>query len=358
VDLFSSLKQLVSLSSYTEKLIHKLIGSRLVDAWLHAPIRVESRRLISAFNESNDGELVTIGVTVSYHLPRPSIRGPYRVVVTDGVDQLELAYFKANTQYLKKIFPANKQLFISGQIEHRSGLLEYKMVHPDFVGEAYQAKEWIGDQPIYPLTAGLTQKFMRGFLLRCLDKIETLPEWLMLDQLNKSGLSLPSFKESILHLHHHFVSNGLVDNLYKQRLCFDEFLAHQLALILSSRKMQLLENKIPDSPYTISPLVKEVIDNLSFTLTKGQQDILDTLMRDLSKPYPMVRLLQGDVGSGKTIIAILALLDQIDKGGQAAFLSPTGILTKQHFETLKSLVGDRVRIDILTSDNTINKNGS
>lgn len=352
MDLFSPLKQLVQLSSYTEKLVHKLIGSRLVDAWFHAPIRMEKRRLISSFKESNHGELITVGVTVSYHLPRPSARAPYRVAVTDGVDQLELAYFKTNTQYLKKIFPANKQLFISGQIEHRAGLLDYKMVHPDFVGEAYQAKGWIGDQPIYPLTAGLTQKFMRGFLLRCLEKIDNLPEWLTPEQINRGGISLPGFKESLLHLHHHFTLNSIVDTPYKQRLCFDEFLAHQLALILSSRKVQLIENSACEAPCAIRPFVKEFIDNLSFTLTKGQQEVLAILMADLNKPHPMVRLLQGDVGSGKTIIAVLALLDQIDKGGQTAFLSPTGILTKQHFETIKALGGDRVRVEMLTSTTT------
>ena len=352
MNLFSPLKQLVPLSAYTEKLIHKLIGSRLVDAWLHAPTRMEKRRLISSFKESNSGELVTVGVTVLYHLPRPSMRGPYRVVVTDGVDQLELAYFKTNTQYLKKIFPINKQLFISGEMEHRSGLLDYKMVHPDFVGEACQTKGWIGNQPIYPLTAGLTQKFMRGFILRCLEKIETLPEWLTPEHLNKDGVSLPDFKESLLQLHHNFTLNSIVEVPYKQRLCFDEFLAHQLALILSSRKVQLIENSVCEPRCTIRPFVKEFIDNLSFTLTKGQQEILNILVTDLNKPHPMVRLLQGDVGSGKTILAILALLDQIDKGGQTAFLSPTGILTKQHFETIKALVGDRVRVDMLTSSTT------
>ena len=349
MDLFSPLKQLVALSSYTEKLIHKLIGSRLIDAWLHAPIRMERRRLISSLKESNSGELITIGVTVSYHLPRPSMRGPYRVVVTDGVEQLELTYFKANTQYLKKIFPANKQLLISSQIEHRAGLLHYKMTHPDFVGESYQAKGWIGDQPVYPLTAGLTQKFMRGFVLRCLEKIEDLPEWVIPEQLNKNGVNLTGFKDSLLQLHQHFTQNSIMDTAYKQRLCFDEFLAHQLALILSSRKVQLIEDDKGDHAFMIRPFVKEFIDNLSFTLTKGQQEILDVLMADFNKTYPMVRLLQGDVGSGKTIVAILALLDQIDKGGQTAFLSPTGILTKQHFETIKAMVGDRICVEILTS---------
>lgn len=357
MDLFSSVTQLVPLSSYTEKLIYKLIGSRLVDAWLHVPIRMEKRRLISALQESTNGESVTIGVTVSYHLPRSSMRGPYRVVVTDGVDQLELVYFNINTQYLKKIFPTNKQLFISGQIEHRAGLLDYKMVHPDFVGEAYQVESWIGDQPIYPLTAGLTQKFMRGFVLRCLSKIEPVPEWLAPAHLKRDGISLPSFKESILQLHHDFTVKSIIETPYKQRLCFDEFLAHQLALILSSRKVQLLDNHVCDKPHTICPLVKEVIDTLPFALTKGQQQILDIVMTDLNKPHPMVRLLQGDVGSGKTIVALLALLDQIDKGGQVAFLSPTGILTKQHFDTIKALVGERVRVDMLTSTTTAKQKG-
>ena len=349
MDLFTPLKQLVALSSYSEKLIYKLIGSRLVDAWLHAPIRMEKRRLISSLKESNSGELITIGVTVSYHLPPPSMRGPYRVVVTDGVEQLELTYFKANTQYLKNIFPVNKQLFISGQIEHRTGLLDYKMTHPDFVGESYQVKGWIGDQPVYPLTAGLTQKFMRGFVLRCLEKIEDLPEWITPEQLNKGGISLTGFKDSVLQLHHHFTQNSIMETPYKQRLCFDEFLAHQLALILSSRKVQLIEDDFCKTECTIRPFVKGFIDTLAFTLTKGQKEILDTLMKDLNKPYPMVRLLQGDVGSGKTIVAVLALLDQIDKGGQTAFLSPTGILTNQHFKTIKEMVGDRVRVEILTS---------
>ncbi|MDP2193710.1 MAG: ATP-dependent DNA helicase RecG [Alphaproteobacteria bacterium] len=356
MDIFQPFDSFIKLSDHPRKCLEKLMGSRLADVLLHAPLRFEVRRLVECFEASNHQELITIQVSVVHHLPRARPQLPYRVSVTDGKDMMELVFFQGSAPYLKKIFPPHGKVYISGQIDHQGGLYDYKMVHPDFVGSAQQAQAWIGRQPVYPLTAGLTQRFMRGFMQRALSHMPECDEWIHGQMRNHH--QMPALKPALQILHEQGVSENISDHGYMKRLCFDEFLAHQLALILSSRRdgggenadqnqLQIQDDIEADIPF--SPIIQDFIKNLPFQLTQGQLDVLKTIFFDMKKSQPMVRLLQGDVGSGKTIVATLAILEQISKGGQAALLSPTGILSQQHYDTIKEFFKDHnIRIALLT----------
>lgn len=333
-----ALTKAFSLSPFISKALTKLVGTRVLDLCLHVPLRQEERFLLKVLSEGADKQLVTIALTVQYHLPRATARAPYRVVLSDEKNQhIELIYFKSNTAYIKQLLPVGKKLYISGTLEKDKGLFPYKMTHPDYVGADF--KPWVGLQPIYPLTAGITQSFIRRLIAKSLERLQDIPEWLSPSIL--SAEKFPRFKESVVQLHTQ--KNG--EELNK-RLAFDELLAHQLSLILSSRKYTQKENH---EPYTVHPKLAEVIQSLPYALTNGQKTVLHEIISDFGNPYPMVRLLQGDVGSGKTVVALISMMDQILKGGQCAFLVPTEILARQHFESIKKLLGNYIKVGLLTS---------
>lgn len=225
------------------------------------------------------------------------------------------------------------------------------MTHPDFVGTEKNKKEWQGTRPIYRLRSGLNQHFIQKFIAQYMKSLTVPDNWLAPYILKK--LSLPPFLQSIQHMHTLEEPSEINLNPFKKRLCFDEFLAHQLALILSSRKANT--NHITnDQPITLSPtpLICELLETLPFELTDGQNKTIEEILKDMQKPFPMVRLLQGDVGSGKTVVALITAIKQIEQGGQVVFLSPTEILSIQHYNTITNFFGHKIRVQLLTGRQT------
>jgi ATP-dependent DNA helicase RecG len=352
VNFFEPFKNILSLSPIIQKFVIKLAGERIIDIALHIPSRFEERVFYDYIPLAEEGIFATYHLKVLYHLPKPvRSRKPHKVILGDvNGNKLEVFYFKGQPAYILKIFPLNSFVLISGKIEKDSSGI--KMVHPDFVGSLTDKENWVGKKPIYPLVAGLSQSFIQKFIKKILNSLHPVKEWLSPSLLNQ--LSFPPFIQSIRVLHEK-PENLSIQSAYRKRLCFDEFLSHQLALILSSRKSSIktdLEKNLSSFSFINIPLIKKLLDHLPFSLTKGQESVLSDIFNDFESGFSMLRLLQGDVGSGKTIVALISALYHIQRGGQVAFLVPTEILAQQHFETITKLIGQDVRVTLLTGRHT------
>jgi len=290
------------------------------------------RRGISALSEACPGELVTVKVKAVEHVaPRPP-RGrptPYKVYATDGRHGLDLIFFSSNPAYLQTQLPLHEERVISGRFEHFQG--KWQMAHPDHIGPLDTYDAWCGPETLYPLTQGLTQKVLKKLICQALMRLPELPEWVPPELLEKRKWD--DFKASVLELHtpaspHDVSPLGHA----RMRLAFDELLAHQISLV-STRKHR--QSKKGISLNGSGVLQDRVLKSLPYTLTNAQIQALLDIQEDLKALFPMHRLLQGDVGSGKTIVAFLSLLQACEAGFQGAILAPTEILARQHFETMK-----------------------
>lgn len=349
-NLFQPFNAFIKLSDRVEKVIKKLMGDRFIDVALYTPYRMEKRVFYKRLNDIQEGDLSTLILTVQQHEFPTHRRQPVKIVLSDGFEHLYVQYFQGHRAYLKTKYPIGKKVLISGKIEKKS--LFYTLSHPDFVGDEKDQKKWIGEQPIYSLTAGMNQNFIQRFVGQIVDKITMPDQWIAPNILAK--LALSPICLSIQKMHQKEAFLPLSKNPYKKRLCFDEFLAHQLALILSSRKGQIVQQKQEEIIQTqeVSKLIQDFLNVLPFQLTAGQNKIIHDILSDMEKPYPMIRLLQGDVGSGKTMVAFITALQQIEKGYQVSLLSPTEILANQHYQNIQGLFGHKIRIELLTGQQT------
>ncbi|MBP9752464.1 MAG: ATP-dependent DNA helicase RecG [Proteobacteria bacterium] len=351
----------IKLSDTIFKFVNKLMGDRVIDVGLHIPFRFEKRTYFQSLKDIQEKTLATLYLKVLYHIPRQRrSRQPFKIILEDDFGQkLEVIYFKGNEAYYKKLFVVGEKVLISGEIEvnnHLKSPFFAKLSHPDFVGSLNDKPLWVGEKPIYPLTSGLAQNFIQRFIQKILTYIEPFPDWVNAE--TKAQLSLPEFDTALKKMHQ--VPDEVLNSLSpsQRRLCFDEFLAHQLALVLASRqgkKNAIIKKE--ESCKTVVPfesvgLIDLFLKHLPFLLTEGQKKVIQEIVDDFEKETTMVRLLQGDVGSGKTIVAFISALYQIEKGGQVAILAPTEILAQQHFETFLKLFSNTIQIEILTARHT------
>jgi ATP-dependent DNA helicase RecG len=346
---FAPFNTVIELSPRVEKIVQDLMGPRIIDIALFVPTRFEKRIFRSSLKDIQENSLTTLILTVVAWEFSKSSRKPSKIALSDGVDSLYITYFRGQPAYLKTAFPVGEKVLVSGKIEKKT--FHYLMTHPDFVGTEKDKNDWQGTRPLYRLKTGLHQRFVQKFIAQYLKNLTVPDNWLAPHILSK--LSLPSFLQSIQHMHTLDGSSEIAHNPFKKRLCFDEFLAHQLALILSSRKATL-HSAVENTSITLtpSPLIAEFIAALPFELTNGQKNIIKEILTDMQKPHPMVRLLQGDVGSGKTVVAAISALKQIEQGGQVVFLSPTEILAIQHYKTISEIFGHKIRVQLLTGRHT------
>lgn len=350
--LFADLKTLPGVGGkVAEHFVRLTSGSRLLDLIWHFPSYVQKRYRVENLKTAPVDQLITCTVTVLMHhtpLGRMNKRKPYRVDCVDGYgNRLSLVFFNARQDYLVSQLPIDSQRVISGKIELFRG--QKQMTHPDHIGLPGSEADWVGSEGIYPLTYGLTQKMTRKTIQQALAHIPELPEWLSPELISKR--SWPSFKEAILRLHYAQTDAELdVFSPARRRLAFDELFANQLALGLIRRHHR---QKL-GTPLLFSKVHRQkIIDSLPFALTSDQNKALAEIDADMASPQQMIRLLQGDVGSGKTIVAFLAMLNAVEAESQAALMVPTEILARQHYATLKpwaDLVG--VRIECLTGQDS------
>jgi ATP-dependent DNA helicase RecG len=347
--LFASLTSLPGVGPKLEKLYARLLdreAPRVVDLLFHLPAGVIDRRARPKLNEVQPGQVVTVAVTVEEHRAPPPhrSRAPYRIIVSDGTGPtLTLTYFNARKDYLEKLLPVGETRFVSGAAEFYDGMLQ--MVHPDRVVDEKGFADLPLVEPVYPLTEGLALGNVRRAMDGALRHLPELPEWQ--DEAWVARERFPKFSEALRHLHRPAEPHDIApESPAWTRLAYDELLAGQLALALVRAHMRRQAGRGSASE---GRLRARILKSLPYALTHWQQKAVDDITADLARPQRMLRLLQGDVGSGKTVVALIAAAAVIEAGRQAAFMAPTEILARQHLNTIAPLAeAAGVRVAILT----------
>ncbi len=327
--LFRSLTTLAGVGPRNAKLLEKLIGGpKVLDLLLHAPIDFIDRRFSCPIAKCPNGKVVTMEVHVDKHFPNARKSLPYRVKCTDNSGEISLVFFHANKGWIEKLLPIGKNMIISGRVEYFQGLPQ--MVHPE-IAKPEERKTLETVEPIYPLTQGVTNKTLRKAINGALDFIPKLPEWL--DDAHKTQNGWGDWHDNLRSLHEPLSLDEL-EPMHKTRvrLAYDELLANQLTLaIVRDHQRKINGRAFPTS----TDLRSKVEAALPFILTGAQKRSLFEIDEDMRIPARMLRLLQGDVGSGKTVVACMAMLNAIEAGAQAAIMAPTEILARQHEMSLK-----------------------
>ncbi len=347
--LFASLTSLPGVGPKLEKLYAKLLdreAPRVIDLLFHLPSGAIDRRARPKLNEVRAGEVVTVAVTVHEHRAPPPhrARAPYRVVTGDDTDAtLTLTFFHARKDYLEKLLPVGELRYVSGIAEVYDGNLQ--MVHPDRVVDEKGLADLPLVEPVYPLTEGLALGNVRRAMEGAVARLPDLPEWQ--DEAWLSRERFPTFAGALRHLHRPSEPHDVLpESLAWTRLAYDELLAGQLALALVRSHMRRQAGRGSASE---GRLRARILKALPYTLTHSQQQAVNDITNDLALPQRMLRLLQGDVGSGKTVVALVAAAGVIEAGRQAAFMAPTELLARQHLNTIAPLAeAAEIRIAILT----------
>lgn len=340
--LFRGLTVLPAVGPKSAKLIEKLIGGvRVLDLLFHAPIDFIDRRASPQISHAPNGKIATIKVRVDKYHPNTRKSLPFRVTCSDDSGAISLVFFHANKGWVEKQLPLHQHVIISGKVEYFQG--QPQMVHPDYIIKPEQQAAIEPIEPIYPLTQGLTNKMLRKSIVGALSLVPALPEWL--DEHHQKRQNWPHWHEAIKSLHSPTSERDL-DPMHpaRMRLAYDELLSNQLTLALARERQKQTKGR----SFPISNTLKaKVLAALPFSLTGAQERCLSEINADMNAPSRMLRLLQGDVGSGKTVVACLAMLNAVENGAQAALLAPTEILARQHAQSLKPLL-ERAGIRFVT----------
>ncbi|HWC94497.1 MAG TPA: ATP-dependent DNA helicase RecG [Pseudolabrys sp.] len=347
--LFASLTSLPGVGPKLEKLYAHLLGRespRVADLLFHMPSGAIDRRARPKLNEVQDGQMVTVAVTVEEHRPAPRHRprAPYRIITGDDSGlTLTLTYFNARQDYLEKLLPPGETRYVSGTAHFYDGMLQ--MVHPDRVVDEKGFANLPLVEPVYPLTEGLALGNVRRAMDGALARLPALAEWQ--DEAWVARERLPDFAQALRLLHRPAQPpDVLPESPAWTRLAYDELLAGQLALALLRAHMRRQAGRGSASE---GLLRARVMKALPYTLTHSQQKAVDDIVTDLARPQRMLRLLQGDVGSGKTVVALITAATVIEAGRQAALMAPTEILARQHLQTIAPLAqAAGIRVAILT----------
>ncbi len=301
------------------------------------------RRPLASVREAQLPATVTVEITVQAHHKPANKSRPYRITASDAGGTLQLVFFHARGDYLEKQLPVGARRIVSGKVELFDGVAQ--MVHPDFILKPEDAGDIPPYEPVYPLTAGVTQKVMYRASRSAVALAPKLAEWA--DAALVASEGWPSWGDALLEAH--APKNGSeVSNLSKarQRLAYDEFFAHQVTLALarqSVRRAKGIEN------HGTGRLQSKVVSSLPYKPTEAQTRSIGEIAADMAQPIRMNRLLQGDVGSGKTLVALMALLVAVEAGGQGVMMAPTEILARQHLDGLQPLAeAAGVVLEILT----------
>ena len=341
--LFTDVASLKGVGANYEKLIKKLCGDKVVDLLWHLPYSMIDRTYQPKIAFAQDGKIASIKVKVKEHIEPQSKKQPYKVMVEDSSGEMALIFFKVYKDSIKKNLPIGEMRLISGKVESFNGLKQ--MTHPDYIVKLEDASKVIGFEPVYPLTAGVSNKMLHKLIYQALQRVQDYPEWL--EPNFKAQKGLMNFREALIAAH---FPKKLQDtealSPSHMRLAYDELLANQLALALVRQKVKKQAGRVLKGD---GNLRQKVLSLLAFELTDAQKRVLTEIYADMEAPFRMLRLLQGDVGSGKTIVALLSMLNAVECGAQAAIMAPTEILAKQHLETMQELCSKiGIRCELLT----------
>ncbi|KEQ05929.1 ATP-dependent DNA helicase RecG [Pseudorhizobium pelagicum] len=349
--LFSPVAALPGVGPKLADLIARVTGRedaddcRVIDLLFHAPSSIIDRRNRPGIALAPQGAIVTIEGRVDRHQPPPPGKPnmPYRVFLHDDTGELALTFFRAKGNWLEKALPIDEAVMVSGKVDWFNG--RPSMVHPDFMVKVSEAGNLPLVEPVYPLTAGLSPKVLRKAVEGAVARLPALREWADPALAERQGF--PSVLESFQQLHDPR-DEGDIDprSPARRRLAYDEFMAGQVSLALVRQRLR----KVPGRPiHATGELADRIRATLPFSLTASQQKAVEEILKDMAGEDRMLRLLQGDVGAGKTLVALMAMAAAVESGGQAVLMAPTEILARQHHATISkiaAMVG--ISVEVLT----------
>ncbi len=334
--LFAEIDSLEGVGPKLKKPLGKLSLERVRDVLYHLPERFVTRRAVQDLDDAQVGEQVVVALTtVEHRAPRNPGRGPYRVLTQDAKGNIcTLTYFGRASYTAKKQLPVGETRWVAGRLDQYDQMLQ--IVHPDHVAE--KSADAMGKmvEPVYRLAEGLTQPRVASLFEQSLARAPQLPEWIEPSTQAREGW--PAWRDALTLAHQGENAKA------RDRLAYDELFANALALMLvrqsnRARKGQSLQG---------DDLLRSKLQ-LPFPLTGAQRRSIDEITGDMAQASPMLRLLQGDVGAGKTVVALEAMLVAVEAGAQAALLAPTDLLARQHLESLRNLASSTgVEIALLT----------
>ncbi len=305
----------------------------MLDVLMHMPSGVIDRRQQHGVAYAPVGSIATLRLHIDEHIvpPRGNARAPLRVLAHDETGEISLTFFGARGGWVERSLPVGEVRFVSGEIGFFGK--SRQMTHPDYIVAEDKLDTLPFVEPVYPLTHGLSSKVLRKVIAQALDAIPIMPEWIA--SFRKDMLGWPGFAEALRAVHApERPSQGDIVSPARMRLAYDEYLAGQLALGIVRSTMKRTRGIARRFNGQLTERVKEA---LPFALTAGQIEAIAEVMADLESPDRMARLLQGDVGSGKTMVALMAMAAMAETGAQSALMAPTELLAAQHFRTLEPL---------------------
>jgi len=352
IPLFASATSLPGIGPRMQLLLKKALRlpplvtePRVIDLLWHTPTGVVDRRATPTIAAAVPGTIATLRVRVLRHRPSPpgNSRAPYKVGCEDETGRLDLVFFHADPRFIQRQLPEGSLRYVSGRVDIFND--RKQMSHPDYIVPPEARADLPMLEPVYPLTAGLSGKVLLKAVRGALELVPELHEWQEPAWLKERGW--PDLKGALTRLHHPIEPEDVsAGSAPWQRLAYDELLAGQLALALvrQSFKKQAGRSVVGDGH-----IRARIADALPFSLTESQRRALTEIAQDISAPFRMLRLLQGDVGSGKTVVALMAMAIAVEAGAQAALMAPTEVLARQHAETVAPLADHAgLRIGLLT----------
>jgi ATP-dependent DNA helicase RecG len=341
--LFAGLETLEGIGPKTAQTLAALEITRPRDLLLTLPYAGVDRRRRATVQGAEMPGIVTVEVTVGQHRPPARKGGPYRVVVEDAATSFHLIFFHARDEYLRKMLPTGARRIVSGKAELFDGVAQ--MVHPDHMLPVEDAGEIPDFEPVYPLTAGVTQRVMAKGVQSALMRMPDLAEWI--DPVQKAQAGWPDWAAAMRAAHGPQEARDLSPaHPARERLAYDELMAHQMTLALARSKLRRAKGR---ATVGTGRLQARVLAALPYALTGAQTRAIAEIAADMAAPQRMNRLLQGDVGAGKTLVAFKALLIAVEAGGQGVMMAPTEILARQHLQGLQPLAESAgVVLEILT----------
>ncbi|HXE87327.1 MAG TPA: DEAD/DEAH box helicase, partial [Hyphomicrobiaceae bacterium] len=333
IPLFASATSLPGIGPRMQLLLKKALRlpplvtePRVIDLLWHTPTGVVDRRATPTIAAAVPGTIATLRVRVLRHRPSPpgNSRAPYKVGCEDETGRLDLVFFHADPRFIQRQLPEGSLRYVSGRVDIFND--RKQMSHPDYIVPPEARADLPMLEPVYPLTAGLSGKVLLKAVRGALELVPELHEWQEPAWLKERGW--PDLKGALTRLHHPIEPEDVsAGSAPWQRLAYDELLAGQLALALvrQSFKKQAGRSVVGDGH-----IRARIADALPFSLTESQRRALTEIAQDISAPFRMLRLLQGDVGSGKTVVALMAMAIAVEAGAQAALMAPTEVLARQH----------------------------
>ncbi len=337
--IFSEITTLKGVGPQLSKYLKKKKIEKIKDIILNLPYSETDRSKISKLNELEVGKIHSIKVLVK-KLNFPRLRNlPNKITCEDETGKIDIIYFNSREGYLRKLFPLNEYVIISGKVNFFNN--KYQITNPDYVTKLENQSYVIKNIPKYNLTKGINEKKYRSISEQVINNLPKIEDWLNENFIKENGLI--DWNVGIQKLHNSKDAKDINSKSYK-RLVFDELCANFLTLLENRKRIK--KNKIPKKVnYNYS---KEVLKNLPFRLTNSQIKVLNEINDDLVSNKRMFRIIQGDVGSGKTIVSLISIYNVIKSGYQCALMSPTEILAKQHYLFSKKIFKNKINLEFLS----------